>query len=135
MLAGLLDEGLDLLARYWSGEPVTHHGRHHRVEDVTLLPTPVQRPRCRSGSPGPGPTVARCAGLPAGTHRGGLHLVGGTSAAPSTTGSAGRPPCCAASNRGRRRSSGPSQRSVGRMRRGITDSGRQGYAVASALRR
>ncbi|MCQ8772898.1 LLM class flavin-dependent oxidoreductase [Streptomyces telluris] len=45
VLAELLDEGLDLLARYWSGEPVTHQGRHHRVEDVTLLPTPVQRPR------------------------------------------------------------------------------------------
>jgi alkanesulfonate monooxygenase SsuD/methylene tetrahydromethanopterin reductase-like flavin-dependent oxidoreductase (luciferase family) len=39
------DEGLDLLDRYWSGEAVTHDGRHYHVEDVTLLPTPVQRPR------------------------------------------------------------------------------------------
>jgi alkanesulfonate monooxygenase SsuD/methylene tetrahydromethanopterin reductase-like flavin-dependent oxidoreductase (luciferase family) len=44
-LAGRLDEGLELLDRYWSGEPLTHHGRHYEVEDVALLPTPVQRPR------------------------------------------------------------------------------------------
>ncbi|MBB5936148.1 LLM class flavin-dependent oxidoreductase [Streptomyces zagrosensis] len=45
VLAERLDEGLELLTRYWSGESVTHHGRHYQVEDVTLLPTPVQRPR------------------------------------------------------------------------------------------
>jgi alkanesulfonate monooxygenase SsuD/methylene tetrahydromethanopterin reductase-like flavin-dependent oxidoreductase (luciferase family) len=45
LLAELLDEGLYLLDRYWSGEAVTHDGRHHQVHDVTLLPTPVQRPR------------------------------------------------------------------------------------------
>ncbi|WP_067450459.1 LLM class flavin-dependent oxidoreductase [Actinomadura macra] len=45
VLAERLDEGLDLLARYWSGEPVTHHGRHYQVEDVALLPATVQRPR------------------------------------------------------------------------------------------
>jgi alkanesulfonate monooxygenase SsuD/methylene tetrahydromethanopterin reductase-like flavin-dependent oxidoreductase (luciferase family) len=45
LLAERLDEGLELLDRYWSGEPVTHHGRHYDVDDVTLLPTPVQRPR------------------------------------------------------------------------------------------
>jgi alkanesulfonate monooxygenase SsuD/methylene tetrahydromethanopterin reductase-like flavin-dependent oxidoreductase (luciferase family) len=45
VLAERLDEGLDLLDRYWSGEPVTHHGRHYRVDDVTLLPRPMQRPR------------------------------------------------------------------------------------------
>ncbi|WP_378741041.1 LLM class flavin-dependent oxidoreductase [Nocardia brasiliensis] len=45
VLAERLDEGLELLDRYWSGESVTHHGKHFQVEDVTLLPTPVQRPR------------------------------------------------------------------------------------------
>ena len=45
VLAERLDEGLELLDRYWSGEPVTHHGRHYQVEDVTLLPRPRQRPR------------------------------------------------------------------------------------------
>jgi len=45
VLAERLDEGLDLLQRYWSGEPVTHLGQHYRVDDVTLLPATVQRPR------------------------------------------------------------------------------------------
>ncbi|TYB49210.1 LLM class flavin-dependent oxidoreductase [Actinomadura chibensis] len=45
VLAERLDEGLDLLARYWTGEPVTHHGPHYRVDDVALLPATVQRPR------------------------------------------------------------------------------------------
>ena len=45
VLAGRLDEGLELLTRYWSGETVNHHGDHYRVDDVTLLPATVQRPR------------------------------------------------------------------------------------------
>jgi alkanesulfonate monooxygenase SsuD/methylene tetrahydromethanopterin reductase-like flavin-dependent oxidoreductase (luciferase family) len=45
VLAERLDEGLDLLRRYWSGERVDHDGRHYRVRDVTLLPASVQRPR------------------------------------------------------------------------------------------
>ena len=45
LLADRLDEGLQLLDRYWSGESVTHDGRHYRVQDVTLLPRPRQRPR------------------------------------------------------------------------------------------
>ena len=45
VLAERLDEGLDLLRRYWSGEPVNHQGRHYQVRDVTLLPATVQRPR------------------------------------------------------------------------------------------
>lgn len=45
VLAQRLDEGLDLLGRYWSGEAVNHDGPHYRVRDVTLLPGTVQRPR------------------------------------------------------------------------------------------
>ena len=45
VLAERLDEGLDLLQRYWSGESVNHDGRHYQVRDVTLLPATVQRPR------------------------------------------------------------------------------------------
>jgi alkanesulfonate monooxygenase SsuD/methylene tetrahydromethanopterin reductase-like flavin-dependent oxidoreductase (luciferase family) len=45
VLAERLDEGLELLARYWSGEPVNHDGRHYQVRDVALLPATVQRPR------------------------------------------------------------------------------------------
>ncbi|MGH3098533.1 MAG: LLM class flavin-dependent oxidoreductase [Streptosporangiales bacterium] len=45
VLAEYLDEGLDLLQRYWSGEPVNHDGRHYQVRDVALLPATVQQPR------------------------------------------------------------------------------------------
>ena len=45
VLAERLDEGLDLLAQYWSGDVVNHAGRHYRVTDVALLPPSVQRPR------------------------------------------------------------------------------------------
>lgn len=45
VLAERLDEGLEILERYWSGEQVNHDGRHYRVRDVTLLPASVQRPR------------------------------------------------------------------------------------------
>jgi alkanesulfonate monooxygenase SsuD/methylene tetrahydromethanopterin reductase-like flavin-dependent oxidoreductase (luciferase family) len=44
VLAQRLDEGLDLLRRYWAGERVDHEGRHYQVRDVTLLPATVQQP-------------------------------------------------------------------------------------------
>jgi alkanesulfonate monooxygenase SsuD/methylene tetrahydromethanopterin reductase-like flavin-dependent oxidoreductase (luciferase family) len=40
--AEMLDEGLDLLRRFWSGEEVRHRGRHYVVDGVTLGPLPVQ---------------------------------------------------------------------------------------------
>lgn len=43
--AAMLDEGLDLLTRIWSGQPVTHHGAHYTVNDLTFLPQPIQQPR------------------------------------------------------------------------------------------
>lgn len=45
VLASRLDEGLELLSRYWSGAPVSHDGSHYQVRDVTLLPATVQHPR------------------------------------------------------------------------------------------
>jgi alkanesulfonate monooxygenase SsuD/methylene tetrahydromethanopterin reductase-like flavin-dependent oxidoreductase (luciferase family) len=45
VLAGRLDEGLELLTRYWSGETVDHDGPHYRVRQTELLPATVQRPR------------------------------------------------------------------------------------------
>lgn len=45
VLAERLDEGLGLLARYWTGEPVDHDGPHYLVRDTALLPPTVQRPR------------------------------------------------------------------------------------------
>jgi len=44
-VAAHLDEGLEALALLWSGEPVTFRGDHVVIDDVTFLPTPVQRPR------------------------------------------------------------------------------------------
>ena len=45
VLAERLDEGLELLSRYWSGETVDHDGPHYRVRQTALLPATVQRPR------------------------------------------------------------------------------------------
>jgi probable F420-dependent oxidoreductase len=39
--ASMLDEGLELLRRLWSGEEVKHRGEHYVVDGVTLAPTPV----------------------------------------------------------------------------------------------
>lgn len=45
VLAGRLDEGLEALNLLWAGDPVTFHGKHVTITDVTFRPTPVQRPR------------------------------------------------------------------------------------------
>jgi probable F420-dependent oxidoreductase len=39
------DEALDLIDRLWSGEQVSHRGRHYAVDGVSLAPLPQQRPR------------------------------------------------------------------------------------------
>jgi alkanesulfonate monooxygenase SsuD/methylene tetrahydromethanopterin reductase-like flavin-dependent oxidoreductase (luciferase family) len=43
--AAKLDEGLAILAGLWSGEPFAFEGRHHRLQEMTFLPRPVQSPR------------------------------------------------------------------------------------------
>lgn len=43
--AAKLDEGLELLDRLWTGEPVTHHGTHHVADDVQFRPRPARAPR------------------------------------------------------------------------------------------
>ncbi len=40
-----LDEGLDILAGLWKGKPFRYQGKHYKVEKVTFLPEPVQKPR------------------------------------------------------------------------------------------
>jgi alkanesulfonate monooxygenase SsuD/methylene tetrahydromethanopterin reductase-like flavin-dependent oxidoreductase (luciferase family) len=40
-----LDEGLEVLAGLWSGQPVTFRGGHLKVTDVAFLPQPIQQPR------------------------------------------------------------------------------------------
>lgn len=43
--AELLDEALEVIAGLWRGEAFSHHGEHFNIEDVTLRPRPLQRPR------------------------------------------------------------------------------------------
>ncbi len=43
--AAMLDEGLEVLTRLWSSEPVTHHGTYYTVAGVAHTPRPLQRPR------------------------------------------------------------------------------------------
>jgi alkanesulfonate monooxygenase SsuD/methylene tetrahydromethanopterin reductase-like flavin-dependent oxidoreductase (luciferase family) len=43
--AQLLDEGLDVVNRLWSGQASTFEGQHYRLEDFRMRPTPVQLPR------------------------------------------------------------------------------------------
>lgn len=45
LLAEMLDEGLDVVAGLWSGEPFDHRGAHYTVEGVQFLPTALQQPR------------------------------------------------------------------------------------------
>jgi alkanesulfonate monooxygenase SsuD/methylene tetrahydromethanopterin reductase-like flavin-dependent oxidoreductase (luciferase family) len=40
--AAMLDEGLEVLHRFWSGEEVDHRGEHYTVAGVTLAPKPLQ---------------------------------------------------------------------------------------------
>jgi alkanesulfonate monooxygenase SsuD/methylene tetrahydromethanopterin reductase-like flavin-dependent oxidoreductase (luciferase family) len=43
--AELLDEGLDIITRLWTGESVHYSGTHLHVDGVRFLPCPVQQPR------------------------------------------------------------------------------------------
>jgi alkanesulfonate monooxygenase SsuD/methylene tetrahydromethanopterin reductase-like flavin-dependent oxidoreductase (luciferase family) len=43
--AQLLDESLEILTGLWSGEPFSYEGQHYKLEEMTFLPRPVQRPR------------------------------------------------------------------------------------------
>jgi len=40
--AARTDEGLDLIRRLWTEPSVTHAGRFHRLDNVSILPRPVQ---------------------------------------------------------------------------------------------
>ena len=63
--AELLDEGLDVLAGLWTGQPFSHEGKHFTVGPVRFSPSPVQRPRVpiwvggifRQAASWPGPPV------------------------------------------------------------------------------
>jgi alkanesulfonate monooxygenase SsuD/methylene tetrahydromethanopterin reductase-like flavin-dependent oxidoreductase (luciferase family) len=40
-----LTEGVEIIRRLWTEDHVTHHGRHWRLDDVTIRPRPLQQPR------------------------------------------------------------------------------------------
>ncbi len=41
--ASRTDEALEVMHRLWTEDRVTHHGRHFRLTEATILPKPVQR--------------------------------------------------------------------------------------------
>jgi alkanesulfonate monooxygenase SsuD/methylene tetrahydromethanopterin reductase-like flavin-dependent oxidoreductase (luciferase family) len=43
--AAQLDEGLQVLAGLWSGQPFSFDGKHYQIKNVQFLPTPIQQPR------------------------------------------------------------------------------------------
>ena len=69
--AELLDEGLDVLAGLWTGQPFSHEGKHFTVGPVRFSPRPVQRPRVPiwvGGILPSGGLLARAARRVAGVH-------------------------------------------------------------------
>lgn len=45
VLAARLDEGLEVLAGLWTGEPFSHSGEQFTVEDAQFVPKAIQEPR------------------------------------------------------------------------------------------
>ena len=41
----MLDEGLEILAGLWSGEPFQYNGEHYHIDQAQFLPPPFQQPR------------------------------------------------------------------------------------------
>ena len=40
-----VDEGLQIMAGLWKGKPYSFSGEHFRVDNMVMLPRPVQNPR------------------------------------------------------------------------------------------
>jgi alkanesulfonate monooxygenase SsuD/methylene tetrahydromethanopterin reductase-like flavin-dependent oxidoreductase (luciferase family) len=43
--ASRLAEGVEIIRRLWTEDQVTHRGRHWQLDEVTIRPRPLQRPR------------------------------------------------------------------------------------------
>lgn len=50
--AQMLDEGLAILTGLWTGKPFTFKGEHYKVDEMCMLPPPVQSPRIPIWVPG-----------------------------------------------------------------------------------
>src|SRR5215469_2576225 len=41
----IFEEGMEVVRRLWSSDqPISHHGKHYRFDDLSITPKPVQRP-------------------------------------------------------------------------------------------
>jgi len=45
VLAEMLDEGLEVIDRLWTSEPISFEGKHYQLDRVQLTARPVQQPR------------------------------------------------------------------------------------------
>jgi alkanesulfonate monooxygenase SsuD/methylene tetrahydromethanopterin reductase-like flavin-dependent oxidoreductase (luciferase family) len=45
VLAEMLDEGLEVIDRLWTGEPFSFEGKHYQLDHVQLTARPIQTPR------------------------------------------------------------------------------------------
>ncbi|MEY2449235.1 MAG: hypothetical protein QOH79_2711 [Acidimicrobiaceae bacterium] len=69
--ARLLDDGIEIITRLWTGEPTTYEGNRLSVDGAQFLPRPLQQPRipiwCAAlwpaSRPGPIKRAARCDGV------------------------------------------------------------------------
>ena len=43
--ARMLDEGLEIITRIWLGEPFSFEGEYYKIQDIQVLPKPIQQPR------------------------------------------------------------------------------------------
>lgn len=41
----MLDEGLEVMTRLWSGKEVNYEGKHYQLSNIQFLPEPLQQPR------------------------------------------------------------------------------------------
>lgn len=56
----MLEEAIDVIRKLWTGENVSHHGKHYTVENAKLFTVPDEQPPVYVS--GTGPTAARKAG-------------------------------------------------------------------------
>lgn len=68
--AGLVDDGIEIITRLWSGDEVSYAGERYSMRDVRFLPVPYQQPRIPIWSAallpmrgGPTRRAARCDGI------------------------------------------------------------------------
>ena len=90
-----LVEGVEIIRRLWTEDGVTHHGRHWRLDGVTIRPRSLQRPR---------PPILVGAQVPAGIARA-ARIADGWTAVPVSTVDEFAADVTAFAGRGRRRAS------------------------------